>query len=81
MRSWMSCGDISRNSRQLHCSNPSLREARGGPEFSSLKVRLYNNVFGYYIEISKSNLQHARQRNYERKQTLVNGGAFQLRRN
>lgn len=40
----------------------------------SLKVR-YNSVFGYYIEITKSNLQNA-PADYERKQTLVNAERF-----
>jgi DNA mismatch repair protein MutS len=41
---------------------------------SSLKVR-FNKVFGFYIEISKSNLTHVPD-NYMRKQTLVNGERF-----
>jgi len=41
---------------------------------SSLKVR-FNQVFGFYIEISKSNL-HLIPPNYLRKQTLVNGERF-----
>jgi DNA mismatch repair protein MutS len=41
---------------------------------SSLKVR-FNKVFGYYIEVSKSNLA-AVPENYLRKQTLVNGERF-----
>ncbi len=40
----------------------------------SLKVR-YNSVFGYYIEITKSNLQNVPP-DYERKQTLVNAERF-----
>ncbi|MHB1936769.1 MAG: DNA mismatch repair protein MutS [Acidobacteriaceae bacterium] len=40
----------------------------------SLKVR-YNSVFGYYIEITKSNLDHVPEE-YERKQTLVNAERF-----
>ena len=40
----------------------------------SLKVR-YNSVFGYYIEITKSNLSLAPV-DYERKQTLVNAERF-----
>jgi DNA mismatch repair protein MutS len=40
----------------------------------SLKVR-YNSVFGYYIEITKSNLANA-PADYERKQTLVNAERF-----
>ncbi len=41
---------------------------------ASLKVR-FNNVFGYYIEISKSNL-HLAPPDYQRKQTLVNAERF-----
>jgi DNA mismatch repair protein MutS len=41
---------------------------------ASLKVR-FNNVFGYYIEISKANL-HLAPADYERKQTLVNAERF-----
>ena len=40
----------------------------------SLKVR-YNRVFGYYIEVTKSNLKSVPE-NYIRKQTLVNGERF-----
>ena len=41
---------------------------------SSLKVK-YNKVFGYYIEVSKSNLDHVPS-DYVRKQTLVNAERF-----
>lgn len=41
---------------------------------SSLKVR-FNNVFGYYIEISKSNLAKTPD-DYERRQTLANAERF-----
>ncbi len=41
---------------------------------NSLKLR-FNKVFGYYIEISKSNLKYIPE-NYLRKQTLVNGERF-----
>ncbi len=41
---------------------------------ASLKVR-FNNIFGYYIEISKPNL-HLAPADYERKQTLVNAERF-----
>jgi DNA mismatch repair protein MutS len=40
----------------------------------SLKVR-YNQVFGYYIEISKANLRHV-PKDYIRKQTLTNGERY-----
>ena len=41
---------------------------------ASLKVR-YNRVFGYYIEVSKSNL-HAVPDDYQRKQTVAAGERF-----
>lgn len=41
---------------------------------SSLKVR-FNNVFGYFIEVSKTNLKLV-PAEYERKQTLVNAERF-----
>jgi len=64
--------DISRNSRQ-YIAEIEQRE-RGRTGIQSLKVR-FNNVFGYYIEISKANLRLAPQ-DYERKQTLVNAERF-----
>ena len=45
---------------------------------ASLKIR-YNQVFGYYIEISKPNLALV-PADYERKQTLVNAERFTSRR-
>jgi DNA mismatch repair protein MutS len=41
---------------------------------ASLKVR-FNRVFGYYIEVSKSNL-HAVPADYQRKQTIAGGERF-----
>jgi DNA mismatch repair protein MutS len=64
--------DLSRNSRQIIAEIEVRERARTG--IQSLKVR-FNNVFGYYIEISKANLQHA-PADYERKQTLVNAERF-----
>ena len=64
--------DISRNSRQ-YIAQIETRE-RGRTGIQSLKVR-FNNVFGYYIEISKANL-HLAPADYERKQTLVNAERF-----
>ncbi|RXL47979.1 hypothetical protein EO238_34415, partial [Citrobacter sp. AAK_AS5] len=40
----------------------------------SLKIA-YNNVFGYYIEVSRANL-HLVPTNYIRKQTLANAERF-----
>ena len=64
--------DISRNSRQ-YIAQIETRE-RSRTQIQSLKVR-FNNVFGYYIEISKANL-HLAPSDYERKQTLVNAERF-----
>ena len=64
--------DISRNSKQYIAQIEARERSRTG--IASLKVR-FNNVFGYYIEISKANLQLA-PNDYERKQTLVNAERF-----
>src|SRR5581483_5482532 len=64
--------DLSRNSRQ-YIAQIELRE-RSRTGIQSLKVR-FNNVFGFYIEISKPNL-HLAPADYERKQTLVNAERF-----
>ena len=64
--------DISHNSKE-YIAQIEQRE-RGRTGIGSLKVR-FNNVFGYYIEISKSNLHNA-PADYERKQTLVNAERF-----
>lgn len=50
------------------------KQERQKTGIGSLKVR-FNKVFGFYIEISKSNL-HLLPDNYLRKQTLVNGERF-----
>jgi DNA mismatch repair protein MutS len=64
--------DISLNSRQYIAQIEARERTRTG--IGSLKVR-FNNVFGYYIEISKANLSLA-PTDYERKQTLVNAERF-----
>jgi DNA mismatch repair protein MutS len=64
--------DISRNSRQYIAAIETRERSRTG--IQSLKVR-FNNIFGYYIEISKAN-QHLAPADYERKQTLVNAERF-----
>jgi DNA mismatch repair protein MutS len=64
--------DISRNSKK-YIAQIEQRE-RGRTGIGSLKVR-FNNVFGYYIEISKANL-HLAPPDYDRKQTLVNAERF-----
>jgi DNA mismatch repair protein MutS len=64
--------DLGQNSKRL-LAQIELRE-RDRTGIASLKVR-FNNVFGYYIEISKANLRLAPP-DYERKQTLVNAERF-----
>ncbi len=63
---------LSRDARQAIAAIEERERVRTG--IGSLKVR-YNSVFGYYIEISKSNLALA-PADYERKQTLVNAERF-----
>jgi DNA mismatch repair protein MutS len=64
--------DLSRNGRQYIAQIEARERARSG--IQSLKIR-FNNVFGYYIEISKANI-HLAPADYERKQTLVNAERF-----
>jgi DNA mismatch repair protein MutS len=64
--------DLSRNSKQ-YLANIEVRE-RQRTGITSLKVR-FNSVFGYYIEISKSNLDRVPD-DYDRKQTLVGAERF-----
>jgi DNA mismatch repair protein MutS len=63
---------ISSTGRQSIAAIEERERQRTG--IGSLKVR-YNSVFGYYIEITKSNLALA-PADYERKQTLVNAERF-----
>src|ERR1019366_3654991 len=64
--------NLSRNSKQYIAQIEQRERQRTG--IGSLKVK-FNSVFGYYLEISKANLQHA-PADYERKQTLVNAERF-----
>jgi DNA mismatch repair protein MutS len=63
---------ISRSGKQVIAELESRERSRTG--IASLKVR-YNRVFGYYIEVSKSNL-HAVPPDYHRKQTIAGGERF-----
>ena len=63
---------VSRNAKQLIAAMEQAERARTG--ITSLKVR-YNRVFGYYIEVSKSNLA-AVPDDYQRKQTVAAGERF-----
>jgi DNA mismatch repair protein MutS len=64
--------DLSQNGRQYIAQIEARERVRTG--IASLKIR-FNNVFGYYIEISKANM-HLSPTDYERKQTLVNAERF-----
>ncbi len=63
---------ISRSGRQVIAQMEEQERARTG--IASLKVR-YNRVFGYYIEVSKSNLG-AVPADYLRKQTIAGGERY-----
>ncbi|MEQ1910737.1 MAG: DNA mismatch repair protein MutS, partial [Vicinamibacterales bacterium] len=63
---------ISRSGKQIIAEMEERERTRTG--ISSLKIR-YNRVFGYYIEISRSNL-HAVPADYLRKQTIAGGERF-----
>jgi DNA mismatch repair protein MutS len=64
--------NLSQHSKQVIASMEERERKRTG--IGSLKIR-FNQVFGYYIEISKPNL-HLAPADYERKQTLVNAERF-----
>jgi len=63
---------ISRSGKQTIASFEEQEKTR--TSINNLKVR-FNNVFGYYIEISKGNLANVPD-DYERKQTLTNAERF-----
>ena len=64
--------ELSRSGRQSLAAIEERERARTG--IGSLKVR-FNNVFGYYLEVTKANAK-AVPADYERKQTLVNAERF-----
>ena len=49
-------------------------EERARTGIGSLRIR-YNNVFGYFIEVSKANAARVPE-DYERRQTLANAERF-----
>ena len=63
---------LSRNGKQFLAQMEERERQRTG--IGSLKVR-FNSVFGYYLEISRSNL-HLVPPDYERRQTLANAERF-----
>jgi DNA mismatch repair protein MutS len=64
--------ELSRNSKQVLAQIEQRERSRTA--IGSLKVK-FNSIFGYYIEVSKSNL-HLVPQDYERKQTLVGAERF-----
>ena len=64
--------ELSQHSKQIIAAMEERERKRTG--IGSLKIR-FNQVFGYYIEISKANL-HLAPADFERKQTLVNAERF-----
>jgi len=64
--------NLSQHSKQIIAAMEERERKRTG--INSLKIR-FNQVFGYYIEISKPNL-HLAPTDFERKQTLVNAERF-----
>ncbi len=64
--------DLSKQSKQVIAAMEERERKR--TNIASLKIR-FNQIFGYYIEISKPNLALA-PADYERKQTLVNAERF-----
>lgn len=63
---------LSQKSKQVIAAMEERERKRTG--IASLKIR-FNQVFGYYVEISKPNL-HLAPKDFERKQTLVNAERF-----
>lgn len=64
--------ELSKSGRQALAAIEERERTRTG--IGSLKVR-FNNVFGYYLEVTKANAK-AVPADYERKQTLVNAERF-----
>ena len=64
--------ELSQRSKQIIAAMEERERKRTG--IGSLKIR-FNQVFGYYIEISNPNL-HLAPADFERKQTLVNAERF-----
>ena len=64
--------NLSQHSKQIIAAMEERERKRTG--IGSLKIR-FNNIFGYYIEISNAN-RHLAPADYERKQTLVNAERY-----
>ncbi len=63
---------LSRNAKQTIAALEAEERARTG--IGTLRIR-YNNVFGYFIEVSKANAARVPE-DYERRQTLANAERF-----
>ena len=63
---------ISRNAKQIIATLEASERVRSG--IGSLRIR-FNNVFGYYLEVSKANAARV-PADYERRQTLANAERF-----
>jgi DNA mismatch repair protein MutS len=63
---------ISRNAKQTIATLEASERTRSG--IGALRIR-YNNVFGYYIEVSKANATRV-PADYERRQTLANAERY-----
>ena len=64
--------DLSQHSKQIIAAMEDRERKRTG--IASLKIR-FNQIFGYYIEVSNANL-HLAPKDFDRKQTLVNAERF-----
>lgn len=64
--------EVSRNAKQIIAALEARERARSG--IASLRVR-FNNVFGYFIEVSKTAAARV-PADYERRQTLANAERF-----
>lgn len=63
---------ISRNAKQIIATLEATERTRSG--IGNLRIK-FNNVFGYFIEVSKGNAARVPE-NYERRQTLTNSERF-----
>ncbi len=67
--------DLGHKGRQFIAAMEERERKRTG--IGSLKIR-YNQIFGYYVEISQANA-HLAPADYERKQTLANAESYTMR--
>lgn len=65
--------DASRNGKTWIAALEKQEREKTG--IKTLKIG-FNRVFGYYIEVTKANIQHLEEGRYERKQTLTNAERY-----